>query len=103
MRNRRKPQFFEKLTIIDTANKGKTVAKTAEGIPIFLTGGVPGDIVDIKTFKKRKGYFEGNIVNYHSQSEHRTTAVCDHFGLCGGCKWQHMQYTAQLLFKEKGE
>ena len=101
MRNRRKPQFFEKLTIIDIANKGKTVAKTAEGIRIFLSGGVPGDVVDIKTFKKRKGYFEGNIVNYHSQSEHRTTAVCDHFGLCGGCKWQHMQYTAQLLFKEK--
>ena len=53
MRNRHKSKSFEKLTIIDTAAKGKTVAKTAEGIPVFLNEGVPGDIVDIRTFKKR--------------------------------------------------
>ena len=101
MRNRHKAKVFKKLTIIDTASKGKAVAKTEEGIPIFLTEGVPGDVVDIQTFKKRKGYFEGKIVALHTASEHRTTTVCDHFGVCGGCKWQHMSYSAQLQFKQK--
>lgn len=101
MRNRHKPKSFEQLTIIDTAAKGKTVAKTKEGIPIFLSEGVPGDVVDIKTYKKKKGFFEGRIERYHKMSEDRTTPSCQHFGLCGGCKWQHMQYPAQLKFKEK--
>lgn len=101
MRNRHKAKVFEKLTIVDTASKGKAVAKTVEGIPIFLTEGVPGDVVDIQTFKKRKGYFEGKIIAFHAESEHRTTPVCEHFGVCGGCKWQHMTYAAQLQFKQK--
>jgi 23S rRNA (uracil1939-C5)-methyltransferase len=101
MRNRHKSKTFEQLTIIDTAAKGKTVAKTDEGIPIFLNEGVPGDVVDIRTFKKRKGFFEGKVEHYHKQSEDRTTPACEHFGTCGGCKWQHMQYPAQLKFKEK--
>ena len=101
MGNRRKAKFFERLTITDTATKGKTVAKTEEGVPVFLNGGVPGDVVDIQTYKKRKGYFEGNIVHYHSKSSLREEPVCQHFGLCGGCKWQHMQYSAQLQFKEQ--
>ena len=101
MQKRRKSKFFEQLTIVDTATKGKTVAKTLEGIPIFLNEGVPGDVVDIRTYKKRKGFFEGKIVRYHHYSKLRTNPVCEHFGLCGGCKWQHMQYSAQLEFKEK--
>lgn len=101
MQKRRKSKFFEQLTIVDTATKGKTVAKTLEGIPIFLSEGVPGDVVDIRTYKKRKGFFEGKIERYHQYSKLRTHPVCEHFGLCGGCKWQHMQYSAQLEFKEK--
>ena len=101
MRNRHKSKTFEKLTIIDTAAKGKTVAKTAEGIPVFLNEGVPGDIVDIRTFKKRKGFFEGRVEHYHKKSADRAIPICEHFGTCGGCKWQHMQYAAQLKFKEK--
>ena len=101
MRRRHKSTVFEQLTIIDTATKGKTVAKTPEGMAIFLSEGVPGDIVDIQTLKKRKGYFEGKILRYHQKSTHRVAAVCDHFGVCGGCKWQHMSYAAQLQFKQK--
>lgn len=101
MRNSKKQKHFRHLEIIDTAAKGKTLAKTAEGIPIFLSEGVPGDIVDIQTYRKRKGYFEGRIVHYHEESALRTTPVCTHFGVCGGCKWQHMTYEAQLQFKEK--
>ncbi len=101
MRNRHKSKTFERLTIIDTATKGKTVAKTEEGIPIFLNEGVPGDLVDVKIFKKRKGYFEGRIEQYHETSADRTTPACQHFGTCGGCKWQHMDYAAQLKYKDK--
>ena len=97
----RKNKFFERITIVDVASKGKAVAKTAEGETVFLNSGVPGDIVDVKTYKKRKGFYEGNVVQMHKASEHRTSSVCDHFGVCGGCKWQHMKYAAQLLFKAK--
>lgn len=101
MRKSKKQKKFHQLEIIDTAAKGKTLAKTVEGIPIFLSEGVPGDIVDIETFRKRKGYYEGRIVDYHKKSTLRTTPECSHFGTCGGCKWQHMTYAAQLQFKEK--
>ena len=101
MGRRSKNELFEGVKVVDTASKGKTVAKTDEGAIIFLTSGVPGDVVDIATYKKRKGFYEGNIVKFHSLSEHRTEPVCEHFGVCGGCKWQHMSYEAQLLFKQK--
>ena len=101
MVRRSKNQLFEGVKVVDTASKGKTIAKTDDGEIIFLNSGVPGDVVDIITYKKRKGFYEGNIVKFHSLSEHRTEPVCDHFGVCGGCKWQHMKYDAQLIFKQK--
>ena len=101
MGRRSKNQLFEGVKVVDTASKGKTVAKTDEGAIIFLNSGVPGDVVDISTYKKRKGFYEGNIVKFHTLSEHRTDPVCEHFGVCGGCKWQHMKYDAQLIFKQK--
>ena len=101
MGRRSKNQLFEGVKVVDTASKGKTVAKTDEGAIIFLNSGVPGDVVDISTYKKRKGFYEGNIVKFHTLSELRTEPVCEHFGVCGGCKWQHMKYDAQLIFKQK--
>jgi len=101
MGRRSKNQLFEGVKVVDTASKVKTVAKTDEGAIIFLNSGVPGDVVDISTYKKRKGFYEGNIVKFHTLSEHRTEPVCEHFGVCGGCKWQHMKYDAQLIFKQK--
>ena len=101
MGRRSKNHLFEGVKVVDTASKGKTVAKTGEGAIIFLSSGVPGDVVDISTYKKRKGFYEGNIVKFHTLSEHRTEPVCEHFGVCGGCKWQHMKYDAQLIFKQK--
>ena len=101
MGRRSKNQLFEGVKVVDTASKGKTVAKTDKGAIIFLNSGVPGDVVDISTYKKRKGFYEGNIVKFHTLSEHRTEPVCEHFGVCGGCKWQHMKYDAQLIFKQK--
>ena len=101
MGRRSKNHLFEGVKVVDTASKGKTVAKTDQGAIIFLNSGVPGDVVDISTYKKRKGFYEGNIVKFHTLSEHRTEPVCEHFGVCGGCKWQHMKYDAQLIFKQK--
>ena len=96
---RRKPIFLENIEIIDTASKGKSVAKH-EGRAIFVQGGVPGDICDITVFKRRKKYWEARIEKIHKYSKKRTGPKCEHFGTCGGCKWQMMQYSSQLEFKQ---
>lgn len=101
MRKNKEKALFQQLEVIDAAAKGKTVAKAPDGRVIFLTNAVPGDVVDIQTFKKRKAYYEGKAVHFHKFSEKRTEAKCEHFGVCGGCKWQHMDYPFQLEFKNK--
>ena len=97
--NRRKPLFLENIEIIDTANKGKSVAKH-DGRVIFVQGGVPGDICDITVFKRRKKFWEARIEKIHTLSVRRAEPKCEHFGTCGGCKWQNMNYTSQLEFKQ---
>ena len=96
---RREPVLIENIEIIDTANKGKSVAKH-EGRAIFVQGGVPGDICDIIVFKKQKKFWEAKIEKIHTYSERRTEPKCEHFGTCGGCKWQNMKYKSQLAFKQ---
>jgi 23S rRNA (uracil1939-C5)-methyltransferase len=98
-KNRRQPILIENIEIIDTASKGKSVAKH-DGRTIFVQGGVPGDICDITVFKRRKKYWEARIEKIHSYSEKRTEPKCEHFGTCGGCKWQNMKYESQLNFKQ---
>ncbi|RZL44057.1 MAG: 23S rRNA (uracil(1939)-C(5))-methyltransferase RlmD, partial [Pedobacter sp.] len=66
----------------------------------FIPNVVPGDVVDVQTFKKRKAYYEGKAVRFHEFSEHRVEPICQHFGVCGGCKWQNMKYDQQLFFKQ---
>ena len=97
--NRRKPLFLENIEIIDTANKGKSVAKH-DGRVVFVQGGVPGDICDITVFKRRKKFWEARIEKIHTLSVRRSEPKCEHFGTCGGCKWQNMNYTSQLEFKQ---
>ena len=96
---RRDPILIENIEIIDTASKGKSVAKH-DGRAIFVQGGVPGDICDIVVFKRRKKFWEARIENIHTYSERRTEPKCEHFGTCGGCKWQNMKYQSQLDFKQ---
>ena len=97
--NRRKPLFIENIKITDTANKGKSVAKH-DGRVIFVQNGVPGDICDITVFKRRKKFWEARIKKIHTLSAKRSEPKCEHFGTCGGCKWQNMNYTSQLEFKQ---
>lgn len=101
MRRKNNRQLFEKIEVIDAGAKGKTIAKAPDGRVIFLTNTVPGDVVDVQTTKKRKAFFEGVAINFHKYSDKRTDSVCEHFGVCGGCKWQHMAYEHQLYYKQK--
>jgi len=101
MGRRNKNKVFSNLEVIDAGAKGKTIAKAPDGKVIFLPNAVPGDVVDVQTFKQRKGYYEGKAITFHKYSDKRTVAVCEHFGTCGGCKWQHMDYSHQLFYKEK--
>ena len=101
MARKNKKQIFEQIEVIDAGAKGKGVAKAPDGRVIFLPYAVPGDVVDVQTFKKRKAYFEGKIANFHVKSPKRTTPECEHFGVCGGCKWQNMGYEHQLFYKQK--
>tara|TARA_R110001592_G_scaffold32539_1_gene113846 strand:- start:5784 stop:7196 length:1413 start_codon:yes stop_codon:yes gene_type:complete len=101
MRKKTKREIFENVTVVDAAAKGKTIGKAPDGRVIFLTNTVPGDVVDVQTTKKRKAYFEGKAIKFHSFSDKRVDPVCQHFGVCGGCKWQDMGYEYQLFYKQK--
>lgn len=101
MRKRKTRQRFEQIEVLDAGSKGKAVAKAPDGRTIFINNAVPGDVVDVLTTKKRKNYFEATATNFHLLSEKRTEPKCEHFGTCGGCKWQHMGYEHQLHFKQK--
>src|SRR5690606_1947943 len=101
MGRRNKSQFFENIEVLDAGAKGVSVAKAPDGAVIFLPNVVPGDVVDIQTFKKRKSYYEGKAIKFHTYSDKRTQPKCEHFGVCGGCKWQDMAYEHQLYYKQK--
>jgi 23S rRNA (uracil1939-C5)-methyltransferase len=91
---------FDHIKVLDAGAKGVSVAKAPDGKVIFIPNVVPGDVVDVQTFKKRKAYYEGKAVKFHEYSEHRIEPVCEHFGVCGGCKWQNMRYSQQLYYKQ---
>ncbi len=91
---------FEHIEILDAGAKGVCVGKAPDGKVVFVPNVVPGDVVDVQTFKKRKAYYEGKAVKFHAHSQLRTQPVCEHFGVCGGCKWQNMAYEHQLNFKQ---
>lgn len=101
MRKKARSQRFEQLSVTDAGARGKSIAKAPDGRVIFLQNAVPGDVVDVQTTRKRKAYMEGKAVAFHRYSEKRVQPLCRHFGLCGGCKWQHMGYQHQLFYKQK--
>lgn len=92
--------LLEKVKITDIGAEGNALARIDNQV-VFVPMLVPGDIVDIKVRKKRKKYLEGSVVRFHEYSPDRIKPVCKHFGVCGGCKWQHLPYNLQLKFKEK--
>lgn len=101
MARKRKPlPILENVLITDVAAEGKAIAKI-DGMAVFVPFVVPGDIVDIQLTRKKKSYAEGRAVRFEKYSETRATPFCEHFGVCGGCKWQNLPYEEQLRFKHK--
>ena len=93
-------RLFENVSIIDIAEEGKGVGKTGDFV-LFVDKAIPGDVADVEVYRKKKNFGEGKIVELKQASPYRVQAFCEHFGVCGGCKWQHMTYGAQLQFKQK--
>ncbi|MGV3509363.1 MAG: 23S rRNA (uracil(1939)-C(5))-methyltransferase RlmD [Sphingobacteriaceae bacterium] len=91
---------IENILVTDIAEGGKGVGKSDE-LVLFIEKAIPGDIVDVELYKKKKNFAEAKVTQLVKPSEYRTEAFCPHFGVCGGCKWQHMTYDAQLQFKQK--
>lgn len=100
-RKRKRRKLFEALEVIDAGAKGKAVAKAPDGRVVFIDNAVPGDVADVQTYKKRKAYYHGKATKFITYSDKRTEPVCEHFGNCGGCKWQNMAYEHQLAYKQK--
>ncbi|MBR2959938.1 MAG: 23S rRNA (uracil(1939)-C(5))-methyltransferase RlmD [Bacteroidales bacterium] len=92
--------ILERITITDAGSEGMALARV-DGFVVFVPFVVPGDVVDIQIYKKKKNYAEGRAVHFHEFSPLRVDAVCPHFGVCGGCKWQIMNYAAQLEAKQR--
>ena len=96
----REQQTLSELTVTDIAEEGKGVAR-AEDLVVFIEKAIPGDVVDATIYKKKKNFAQAKIANLITPSPDRLDAFCEHFGVCGGCKWQHMTYSAQLKYKQK--
>jgi len=98
-RNKKKP-FYENVRIEDIGAEGKALGRIGEMV-VFTSMAIPGDVVDLQVTKKRKRYSEAFIREYKAYSEDRIDAFCEHFGVCGGCKWQMLPYEKQLYYKQK--
>lgn len=100
MARKKQDLILENVRIESVAAEGKAIARI-DGTVLFVPFAVPGDIVDVKVTKKKKNYMEGYILRIVSPSEHRLEAFCEHFGICGGCKWQPLPYEMQLQAKQQ--
>jgi len=100
MKKRFSPFVIENLQILDVAADGFSLARHNE-LVVFINNAIPGDIADIKIFEKKKNFLKGQAIKFHKYSDKWTEPFCEHFGVCGGCKWQHMKYEEQLYYKQK--
>jgi len=101
MSRRKKPlPLLENVEILSAGAKGKAVAKV-DGLVLFVQGAVPGDTCHVQLTKKRKGRAEARLTELITSSPHRVEPSCMHFGTCGGCKWQHLNYGEQLVQKRQ--
>jgi 23S rRNA (uracil1939-C5)-methyltransferase len=100
-RRKNSKKTFENVKVLDAGSKGKGIGKASDGRVLIIDQVVPGDVVDVSTYKKRKSYYQAKPTRFVELSSKRTEPVCQHFGVCGGCKWQNMGYEHQLFYKEK--
>ena len=101
MSRKKKPfPILENVTITDVAAEGKSLVRI-DNLVIFVPFTVPGDIVDLQIKRKKHSYAEAEVVRFVKYSDVRTQPMCQHFGICGGCKWQNLPYDKQLEAKQK--
>ena len=96
---RKKNVVLQNMAVQDYAAEGKALGKI-DGKVVFIEGAVPGDVVDVRLSKNKKEWAEGKAVHFHALSPDRVTPFCEHFGVCGGCKWQMLPYEKQLQYKQ---
>ena len=99
-RKKKELPLLEKITIIDVAAEGKALAKVND-LVVFVPYVVPGDVVDLQVKRKKNHYAEAVAVKFHEYSPVRAVPFCQHYGICGGCKWQCLPYTGQIKYKQK--
>lgn len=100
MARKGKKKLLPMIQITGVADKGRCVGRDAEGQVVFVENTVPGDLVDVVVTKQKRGFREGFPSHFHRYSEERIDAFCQHFGACGGCKWQNLAYESQLKHKQ---
>ena len=100
MRKKDKRITIENITVTDYAAQGKAIARH-EGKVIFAEGAVPGDVVDLLLIKNKKDWAEARVLKLVTPSADRVKPFCQHFGVCGGCKWQMLPYAKQLQYKQQ--
>lgn len=99
-RKKKELPLLEKVTITDVAAEGKALAKVND-LVIFVPYVVPGDVVDLQIKRKKNHYAEAVAVKFHEYSPERAEPFCQHYGVCGGCKWQCLSYENQIKYKQK--
>ena len=99
-RKKKELPVIEQVEITDVAAEGKAIARI-DDLVVFVPFAAPGDIVDLHLYRKKHRYAEGRILKYHKYSEMRVEPFCSHFGVCGGCKWQHIPYEKQIAYKQQ--
>lgn len=99
-RKKKELPVFEQVEITDVAAEGKAIARVND-LVVFVPYAAPGDIVDLQIYRKKHKYAEGRVIRTHQLSPIRVAPFCEHFGVCGGCKWQHIPYEYQLKYKQK--
>ncbi|MCJ8498464.1 23S rRNA (uracil(1939)-C(5))-methyltransferase RlmD [Chryseobacterium salipaludis] len=100
MRKKHKNKVLENITLTGAGAKGVAIGKTEEGKTVLVSGAVPGDVVHVRVKKSKSNYFEGEAIDIVEPSPFRVAPKCIHFGVCGGCKWQNLDYVKQLEFKQ---
>ena len=101
MSRKKKPlPVLENITITDVAAEGKSLVRVGDMV-VFVPFCVPGDVVDLQVKKKKHSYCEAEVIRFIEYSKVRATPFCEHFGVCGGCKWQNLPYEEQLKAKQK--
>ena len=100
MARRKDIPVIENFEITGVAAEGKSLGRWND-LVVFVPYGAPGDVIDLKITRKKHSFAEGNIVRLVHPSQLRVPPVCEHFGVCGGCKWQHLPYDYQLQCKQQ--